>query len=273
MLRLASLEGSITATVAALGRLDRLVAIGRHDRRLLDRDDWERVRELPQLPCTWAITPADLERVEADLVLGSIPVREKSLATLLQSYRDLLMLMPTDLDSIYRNIRIVGSLVGAAEQAEQVVGSMQNEFRQLRQKLSGEPRRKVYIEVWPRPYMNGPLWVAELVEQYLNADFVPHPADRKSIPEEEIIAAAPHVIVLTWPGVDDPPIERVYRRSAWQELPAIRARRVETIPEIWVNSPGPNLVKGARALARAIHPSLARRDMPSSHSIGGPWPT
>ena len=253
MLRLASLEGSITSMLAALDRLDWLVAVSRHDERLLSEEDWGKIRHLPQLPCTWAVKRADLDRVCADLVLASIPVREKSLSELLQGYVDMLVLMPTDLSSIYRNIRIVGHLTSADERAETVIREMQEGFVELRQRLADRPRVRVYVEVWPRPYMNGPQWVCELLETYLKADFVAQPADRKDIPEEEILRAAPEVIVVTWPGVDDPPLERIYDRPAWHDVPAIRNGRVRMIPEIWVNSPGPNLLKGARELARAIH--------------------
>ncbi|HID22305.1 MAG TPA: ABC transporter substrate-binding protein [Planctomycetaceae bacterium] len=102
--------------------------------------------------------------------------------------------------------------------------------------------------------MNGPIWVAELVERF-NAEFVPQPADQKRIDQSQILEADPEVLVVTWPGVDDPPLDRIYTREGWSTVTAIRNRHVKAIPEIWVNSPGPNLLRGARELARAIHPS------------------
>ena len=251
-LRLASLEGSITAILADLGRLDWLIAVGKHDHRVLEEADRAAIAGLPRLPCTWAVTRADLEPLEPDLVLASIPVREKSLAELLQSYLDMLVLMPTDLASIYRNIRILGNLAAAQERGEALIARMRRSFDELAQRVASQPRKRVYVEVWPRPYMNGPIWVAELVEM-LNADFVPQPAGRKKIDEAEILEADPEVIVVTWPGVDDPPLDRIYGRENWQQVTAIRQRRVRAIPEIWVNSPGSNLIRGAEALARAIH--------------------
>ncbi len=259
MLRLVSLEGSITATLAALGRLDWLIGIGKHDVRVLDPEDRARVESLPRLPCTWAVKADDVRPLEPDLVLASIPVREKSLAELLQGYVDTLVLMPTDLQSIYRNIRVLANLVDAAEKGEEVVAAMRAGFDRMARQVASQPKKRVYVEVWPRPLMNGPIWVGELVEM-LNAEFVPQPADQKEIEERVILEADPEVIVVTWPGVDDPPLDRVYARRTWSNVRAIRTRQVQAIPEIWVNSPGPNLLKGARELARAIHPSATISD-------------
>ncbi len=252
MLRLVSLEGSITAALAALGRLDWLVGVGKHDARVLSLEDRQRIEHLPRLPCTWAVKALDVEPLNADLVLASIPVREKSLSEFLQGYLDTLILMPTDLESVYRGIRILGHVAAAERRALEVIDEMKSAFAAVAAAVGSLPRKKVYVEVWPKPYMNGPTWVAELVEMF-NASFVPRPADRKEIAEQEIIKAAPDVIIVTWPGVDDPPLERIYQREAWGDVPAIRNERVRMIREIWVNSPGPNLAQGAVELAEAIH--------------------
>ena len=60
--------------------------------------------------------------------------------------------------------------------------------------------------------------------------------------------------MVAWPGIADPPLGKVARRSGWEGLSAMRQGRVLAVDEIWINAPGPNLSKGARLLAAAIHP-------------------
>ncbi len=248
--RLVSLEPSVTATLFALGREHLLVAGSEHDRRLLG----DQVAHLPTVPSTWAVRAEDVARFQPDLVIASVPFREQSLAELLKAGLHVLSLYPRDLASVYQTIRLLAALTEAREAGEQVVAEMEAAFERLRREAAGRPRRRVYVETWPRPLMSAPLWVAELVE-IVGGEFVPEGPGRQVTPEE-VIAADPEVIVVAWPGVDNPPLERVYARAGWEQVTAVRQRRVVAVDEIAINAPGPNLARGARLLAQAIHPDV-----------------
>lgn len=256
--RLVSLEPSVTATLFALGRGHLLVAGSEHDRRLLG----DQVADLPTVPSTWAVRAEDVARFQPDLVIASVPFREQSLAELLKAGLHVLSLYPRDLASVYQTIRLLAALTNAREAGEQVVSEMEATFEHVRQKTANLPRRRVYVETWPRPLMSAPLWVAELVE-IAGGTFVPQGPGRRVTPEE-VIAADPEVIVVAWPGVDHPPLERVYARPGWEEVTAVRQRRVVAVEEIVINAPGPNLARAARLLAQAIHPE----SIPNSALMG-----
>ena len=245
--RIVSLEPSITATLLALGRRECLIAVSEHDARLVGE---EAIAGLPRVPCTWAIRAADILSLAPELVIGSIPMRSQSVKELLQAGIDLLLLTPTDLRSIYRHIRLLATLTDAVEAGERVIQEMEATFEEIRRTTTQRSRPRVYVEIWPRPRMNGPAWHAELVT-LAGGEYVP-PGPNRQLTDEEIIAADPEVIVVAWAGVDHPPLAQVYQRPGWEQVTAVRTGRVVTVPEIWINAPGPNLAQGAVYLAQAL---------------------
>jgi len=116
-------------------------------------------------------------------------------------------------------------------------------------------RPRVYAEAWPNPRISSPPWVAELVSLAGGKLIVP-PGERLS--DAQITKAAPEVIILAWTATGeraDP--RRTLENPRWRDVPAIKNRRVVVIRDELLNTPGPPLIDGARALLRAIHPELS----------------
>ena len=245
--RIVSLEPSVTATLFALNRQHLLAAVSEHDHRLLGE---EALGSLPRVPCTWSVKAKDVLPLNPDLVIASVPFREQSLSELLKAGLDVLALYPERLGSIYGNIRLLAALTDAREEGERVISEMERTFARLRETFSSKPHTRVYMEIWPRPLMNGPAWHVDLVN-LVAGEFVP-PGPGRQLKEQEILEADPEVIVVAWPGVENQPLEKVYARPGWENVTAIKKGRVVSIPEIWINVPGPNLARGAEMLAEAI---------------------
>jgi len=245
--RIVSLEPSITTTLLALGQRHRLIGVSRHDARLVGDDA---IAGLSRVPCTWSVQAQDLTSLEPDLVIGSVPMREQSVSQLLRAGLNVLLLYPTTLPSIYANIRLLAALTDARDRGEQIIADMEATFARLREQAAERRRVRVFMEVWPRPLINGPAWHVDLLN-IVGATFVPSGPDRQ-LRAEEVLAVDPEVIVAIWPGVEHPPLEKIYARRGWEDVSAIRYRRVVTMPEIQINAPGPNLARGAEMLADAI---------------------
>ncbi len=250
--RIVSLEPSVTATLFALGQQARLVAVSEWCDRLVD------VGDLPRLPSTWSAKPQDIAGLESDLVVASVPYRAETIVELLRAGLNVLCLSPQRLEDAYAHILWLGRLTAAAAEAERVVAEMQAEFEAVRGQVAGLRRPRVYVEMWPKPPMSSPAWVAELVE-IAGGEFVPERPGRH-VTAEEVRQADPEIIVVAWAGVADPPLERVLERAGWESVTAVREKRVVTVDEIVLNAPGPNLARGARLLAAAIHPRSLSED-------------
>jgi len=113
------------------------------------------------------------------------------------------------------------------------------------------PLPRVYCEAWPNPRVSSPPWVAELV-QLAGGEFVVPSGER--VTDDEIARAIPDTIVLAWTAAgarSDP--SRTLADPAWQNVSAVKNRRVVVIRDELLNTPGPPLMQGAREVLRAIH--------------------
>ena len=242
--RIVSLEPSITAMLYALDQADRIVAVSRYCHRLVD------VADKPTLPSTWSITPEDVAVHRPDLVIASVPYAAESMLALLKASFNLLCLYPKRLADLYLHIGWLAGITAVPHRGQQLIGELEAEFEAIRQRTTGGPRPRIYCEMWPKPPMCSPAWVAEMVE-IAGGRFVPLPTGRE-VTAAEMQVADPELIVVAWAGVAEPKLEQVARRPGWQEITAVREKRITAVSEIHLNAPGPNLLEGTRRLATAI---------------------
>lgn len=237
--------------MVALGQRRRLVAVTRYCHRLVD------VSGLPQLDTTWSVKAGEVAALKPDLVLAATPYRAGKIDELLKARLNVLCLYPQSLADVYAHIIWLGWLSQAPAQAEEIVAGMKAELAALQARAAGQnsPRRRVYVEEWPKPCINGAPWIAEIVEM-LGAEFTPKPAGRQ-VAEAEVVETDPEVIILNWAGVDKIDPDRVMNRPGWEQISAVQARRVVAVNEILLNAPGPNLVEGAQEVWRALYPGVA----------------
>ncbi len=260
-MRIASLQPSVSLTLAALGRLDDLCACTRYCIEALPE---LAARDLPILHDSWSFgaQPHDLKTDSAallaarpDLVVSSVPYRLETLAAILRSGYPVLALAPHTLANIFADVRLLASVIGAAPQAETLVASMQGTLHATGIYTATSPIQPlVYCEEWGKPLIRSQSWVAELIAA-ANARFLGTPGAHTT--PEEVAAADPDVIILAWCGAGNRvPLEKVVAQRNWQNLRAVRDRRVHVIPDEFLNTPAPTLLQGLACLASALHPSL-----------------
>jgi iron complex transport system substrate-binding protein len=260
--RIASLQPSITLTLASLGCLDSLCAITKYCLEALPE---LAARKLPILEDSWSFDrvsnsdqPGNLEALRAsrpNLVLASVPYRMESLAAILKSGLPVLALAPRALADIYTDIRLIASLVQA--NPEPLLARMQNAVaatRALVEHIPPEQRPLVYCEEWGKPLIRSQHWVAELVEA-AGGRFLGIPGAHTT--PEEVAAADPDVLLFAWCGAGDRvPLDRVIAQRSWHGLRAVRNLRVHCIPDEYLNTPAPTLLEGLACIAAAAHPSI-----------------
>jgi len=77
----------------------------------------------------------------------------------------------------------------------------------------------------------------------------------KTTSAEDIVQAAPDVVIAAWCGAGDRvPLEKIVEQRWWSDMPAVRSGRVFCIRDELLNTPASNLVNGLRAIAWALHP-------------------
>lgn len=112
-------------------------------------------------------------------------------------------------------------------------------------------RPRVYCEAWSKPRISSPPWVRELIE-IAGGRMVGAAGER--VTDEEVAREKPDLIVLAWAATGDrAKPSNALRNPAWQDVPAVKNRRVFVISDELLNTPGPPLIKGAWELFRVIH--------------------
>ena len=251
-MRIASLQPSITVTLAALNRLDALCACTKYCLEALPE---LATRNLQILHDSWTANTQEILTAEPDLVIASVPYRLESLAEILKSGLPILTLAPHSLADIYKDIRLIAAHVDAQPEAESLITQMQSTIEATRQRSAQTIQVPVvYCEEWGKPLIHSQPWIAELVEaaggQYLGTP------GAQTIPEA-IAAADPDVLLFAWCGAGDRvPLDRVITQRNWHHLKAVQSRQVYCIPDQYLNTPAPTLLEGLACIAAALHPDL-----------------
>jgi iron complex transport system substrate-binding protein len=248
--RVVSLQPSATTIVAALGALDRVVACTRYCVDVCPEAAGKIIVE-----DSWTAKAAQIVAVKPDLVIASVPYQLEAVAEILKAGIRFVGLAPRTLDDIYTDVAVIAGVMGAHDNGEKLIAAMRDEVNAIRQKVSetGE-RPRVFCEEWGKPIIASQPWVAELVEA-AGGEFIGVPG--KQITAEEVAAAAPDVIIAAWCGAGNRvPLEKIVAQRGWAETPAARNGRVHCINDEFLNTPGPTLIYGLKALAHAIHLEL-----------------
>lgn len=251
--RVVCLQPSATVTLAALGRLDRIVACTRYCADVCPQvlKGGRRI-----VADSWTAKSAEILAARPDLVIASVPYQAAAVEEILRAGIPFVGLAPKSLDDVYADIALLSRVMGAERKGAQVAGRMKKEVAAVRAKTSAgrAHRPRVFCEEWGKPIIHSQHWVAELV-QAAGGEFLGEPG--KQTDAASVLRADPEVIVAAWCGAGDRvPLEKLVAQREWQETSAVRAGRVYCIRDEYLNTPAPTLVAGLKALAAAIRPDL-----------------
>jgi len=251
--RVVCLQPSATVILAAIGRLDRIVACTRY---CADVCPEVKGGGRAIVADSWTAQSAQILAARPDLVIAAVPYQEKAVIEILKAGIRFLGLAPRTLADIYTDIASIAGIMDAHEQGQQVIVQMQREIANVRTQIGsrvdrgGRPR--VFCEEWGKPLIASQRWVRELVEA-AGGEFIGDPGLQTT--PEAILAADPDVLIASWCGAGDRvPLEKIVHDRGWQQMRAVREGRVYCIRDELMNTPAPTLVEGLRALAAAIHP-------------------
>ena len=259
--RIVSLAPSNTEIVCALDACDRLVGV-------TDYDDYP--PEVADVTDVVIQTQVDVELVvdaEPDLVLaaGNELTPTPTIGQLEELGLTVLVLYPETLDEVYADIELLGDALGASTEADALVASMDERVAAVEETVAGAETPRTLYEIF---YAEGMTYtagedsfLASLIEI---AGGAPVTGDAEGVIDaESLVAADPELILLGGASYDptlaDPvaALDAVRARPGWADLTAVAAGEVlPYLEDIVTTRPGPRVVDGLEALARAIHPEL-----------------
>jgi iron complex transport system substrate-binding protein len=251
--RIVCLTEETVETLYLLGEQDRIVGISGY----VVRPPQVR-REKPRVS---AFTSANIEKILAlkpDLVVTFSDLQADIVAELIRRGLNVHAFNQRSIAGILDMIRMVGAIVNAGEQADELVARLDTRLAEARNRAAQLPKRpRVFFEEWDDPLISGIGWVSELVEIAGGVDIF---ADRRNqsaardriVTPDEVIAREPDLIIGSWCGKKFRP-EQVAARLGWSQIPAVRATELHEIKSPLILQPGPAaLTDGLDALQAIV---------------------
>lgn len=169
---------------------------------------------------------------------------------------------PQSVAEVLDAIVAIGRLCEATPAAERLVACLRRRLAAIAAQVRQRPQPSVYVELDGsnplQPWTVGNRsFVADLVRRAGGRPLFPSVARAAwQVNAEAVLRAAPEVIVLSVPWTERAAARRsLLQRPGWAQVPALRAGRIiDGIDPALLARPGPRLVEGVAALARALHP-------------------
>ena len=159
-----------------------------------------------------------------------------------------------DIEGVYTAIRMIGTLMGYADNAEALVAEMQDTFAGLKELAAGDGSESVYFEVSP---LQWGLWTAgtgtfmdEITQLLGLKNAFADVEGWGEISEEQVIERAPdYIVTITmYYGEGPTPVEEILSRPGWEGIPAVANGRILNLQDNELSRPGPRLADGAKML-------------------------
>jgi iron complex transport system substrate-binding protein len=236
--RIVCLTEETTETLYLLGQGDRVVGVSGYT---------VRPPEARQKPRVSSFLHARFDRIEAlkpELVLAFSDLQAEITGELIKRGYPVFTFNQRTVDEILQMIRVLGGIVGCPEKGTALARELQCGLERIREAGERLPRRpRVYFEEWDDPFISGICWVDELVEIAGGQPVFPELragrlAKERFVTSEQVIAAAPDIIIGSWCGK---PVrrEKIAARAGWDRIPAVRTGQVHEIKSAYILQPGP----------------------------------
>jgi iron complex transport system substrate-binding protein len=236
--RIVCLTEETTETLYLLGEGDRVVGVSGYT---------VRPPEARQKPKVSSFLHARFEKIEAlepDLILAFSDLQADITTELVKRGHTVFTFNQRSVAEILQMIRMLAGIVGVAEKGERLVRELEAGLERIREAAAGwSPRPRVYFEEWDDPLITGIRWVEELVEIAGGEAVFPDKRDAplakdRIVSSDEVIAAAPDVIIGSWCGK---PVrkERIIARQGWERIPAVQSGRIYEVKSAFILQPGP----------------------------------
>ena len=238
--RIVSLYGGLTETLIALGLKDQIVGhiLGDHT-----------VKDIPTVGTHLQPNVEMILALKPDLVVqGGVPKGMPALKKLEAEGVPVAMFAPHDFAGLFSTIERLGALTGKSEAAATLNHNLQARLKTVAQHLKGLKPVRVFFEV---RYQNllaagrGSM-VNDIITRAGGVNVVDSPQHLILFGLEALLQAQPEAYVIQQGPMNRSPGD-IYARPYFQELRAVKAKRVLLVDESLFSRPGP---RSAEAVER-----------------------
>jgi iron complex transport system substrate-binding protein len=250
--RIVCLTEETVETLYLLGRQDLIVGISGYTVR-----PPEARRDKPRVSAFISADIGKIETLRPDLVLTFSDLQADIVAALVRRGVAVHAFNQRDIAGILDMIQTLGALVDARDAATRLVAQLTGNLDQVRARAASRAARpRIFFEEWDDPLISGIGWVSELIEIAGGIDVFAGQsrageAKGRIVAVEEVIAAAPDIIVGSWCGKKFRP-EKVNARPGFAAVPAVRDGALHEIKSSIILQPGPAALSDGLAVLETI---------------------
>lgn len=253
--RILSASPTVTEMLFAMGAGERVVAV-------TDQCNYPaQVRRLPKIGLWFTPSAEKALGARPDLILGQQGNPPEFTGALRKAGLPVFTIAePTGLATIYADLHQLGQLTGCEAGAEKVIAGMQQRLARIKKRtaeVSGSKRPSAFIFL-----QIGPVWTAgtgTFQDEAIRAAGARNAGSRvkgfKEFSNEWLLAADPDFLLVATMGSDPGAMKRqVLSNPVLKCLTAAREGRLVVLNDDEIMRPGPRIVNGIEAMARAFYP-------------------
>jgi iron complex transport system substrate-binding protein len=250
--RIVCLTEETTETLYRLGEGERVVGISGYTVRPPE------ARKKPKISSFLHARYDKIEALAPDLILAFSDLQAEITTELVKRGYPVFTFNQRSVAEILQMIRVLGAIVGVPDKANLLARELEDGLAAIRGAGAGFARRpRVYFEEWDNPLISGIQWVEELIEIAGGDPVFPELrraklAKDRIVTSEQVMAAAPDVIIGSWCGK---PVrsEKIAARPGWDQVPAVRDGHIYEVKSTYILQPGPaSLTEGVAQLHRIL---------------------
>ncbi len=250
--RIICLTEETVETLYLMGEEDRIVGVSGFVVRPPE------ARRKPKVSTFTDAKTDEIVALKPDLVFTFSDIQADITANLMREGLEVHAFNHRTVEGIFDMIRTVGALIGEPETAQKLSATLQSHIDDAWEKAKSLTRRpRIYFEEWDEPMISAIGWVSELIEiaggenVFADRAFEQAAKDR-FVTAEEIIAAAPDIIIGSWCGKGFKK-DQVTARPGFDSIPAVKNGQLHEIKSAIILQPGPAaLTDGLKEVAGIV---------------------
>jgi iron complex transport system substrate-binding protein len=208
-----------------------------------------------------SISRETIVSLQPDLVLCKWDHHQPLMQTLEQFKIPAIAIGPETLEQLFAEATMLGRVTGHVDQAAALIANMQQRLENIQARVDLIPssqRLKVFYEVWDDPLMTaGPgSFIGEALRLAgMQNIFEDASANYPKVSDEVVVARNPEIIFSPSTHASRVSLEQMLQRRGWEEVTAIKQRRVYIVDGDHISRCGPRLLDAIEEMISLAYPA------------------
>ena len=164
---------------------------------------------------------------------------------------EVVSLNPTTLEGIAQSVETLAGRLGVPEKGAEVAAEMRSTIDDVRRRVAGRPRKRIFVAEWIEPPFAAGHWLPEMVAAAGGEDVLGRAGEPSfTVTWDEVWEARPELVVVAACGFD------AVRGAEEAQGTDLRAPTVAVDANAYFSRPAPRVADGVRQLGFLLHPEV-----------------